>query len=180
MAENPKERSITGLARNLTELPSDQKRAALEMSAALAAVSLKVSRAFVGAVPEAAAVLSADDLRNWAELGRRLAMGSADAGVKFFSRDVSQFASIPAAARGDVLQVCIRQLVLSSSTALATYDSAPGIAAAVADEAFLIRVFKLAVEIAARSAKHSSEFIERIPAVARSVSAFGEIGRAHV
>ena len=101
MADNPKKASITGLARNLTELPAEQKRAALEMSASLAAVSLKVSRAFVNAVPEAATAFTADDLRLWAEFGRRLAMGSADSGVKFFQRDVSVLAGVPAAARSD-------------------------------------------------------------------------------
>jgi hypothetical protein len=144
------------------------------MSATLAAVSLKVSRAFVNAVPGAAAVLSADDLRQWAELGRRLAMGSADAGVKFFQRGIGQFTVVPPAARPDVFQVCIRQLVLSSSTALATYDAIPGIAAASSDEDFLLRVFKLAAEIALRSAKHSAEFVEKIPAVAKAVHSFGD------
>jgi hypothetical protein len=172
VTEKKQERSFTGLARNLTELPADQKRVALEMSAALAAVSLKVSRAFVNAVPDAAAVLSADDLRNWAELGRRLAMGSADSGVKFFRRDLGEFAAIPAPARADVFQICVRQLVLSSSTALATYDLVPSIAAATEDEDLLVRAFKLAAEIAQRSAKHSSDFVESIPAVAGAIAAF--------
>src|ERR1051325_7586779 len=136
------------------------------MSASLAAVSLKVSRAFVNAVPDAAAVLSADDLRQWAELGRRLAMGSAESGVKFFQCDMSQFTAVPTGARSNVFQVCIRQLVLSSSTALATYDAVPAIAVSIDDEDFLIRVFKLAADIAQRSAKHSAEFVERMPAVA--------------
>ncbi len=174
MAENPKKSSFTGLARNLTELPADKKRAALETSASLAAVSLKVSRAFVNAVPDAATVLSADDLRQWAELGRRLAMVSADSGIKFFQRDISEFSAVPAAARADVFQVCIRQLVLSSSTALATYDAVPGIAAAVNDEDFLVRVFKLAADIAQRSAKHSAEFVAKMPAVARVVERFAD------
>ncbi|HEY2846272.1 MAG TPA: hypothetical protein VGI80_00555, partial [Pyrinomonadaceae bacterium] len=174
MAQTPKKSTFTGLARNLTELPADQKKAALEISASLAAVSLKVSRAFVNAVPDAAAVLSADDLRQWAELGRRLAMGSADSGVKFFQRDIAQFAAVPVVARADIFQVCIRQLVLSSSTALATYDAVPAIATAVEDEDFLVRVFKLAADIAQRSAKHSAEFVERVPAVAGSVASFGD------
>jgi nitric oxide reductase NorD protein len=174
MAEKQTKSTFTGLARNLTELPADQRRAALEMSASLAAVSLKVSRAFVNVVPDAAAVLSGDDLRQWAELGRRLAMGSAESGVKFFQRDISQFTAVPRAARADVFQVCIRQLVLSSSTALATYDAAPAIAAAIGDEDFLVRVFKLAADIAQRSAKHSAEFVEKMPAVGNAVAAFGD------
>ena len=84
MAEDEKKETFTGLARKLTKLSSEQKRAALEMSATLAGVSLRVSREFVEAVPTAARVLSADDLRSWAEMGRRLAMGNADLGAKFF------------------------------------------------------------------------------------------------
>ncbi|HEV7700113.1 MAG TPA: VWA domain-containing protein [Pyrinomonadaceae bacterium] len=172
MVESSKDKSFTGLARNLSELPGEQKRAALEMSAALAGVSLKVSRAFVTAVPEAATILTAEDLKNWAELGRRLAMGSADSGVKFFQRDITEFAAVPPSARGDVFQTCVRQLVLSSSTALATFDSIPAIAKAVDDEVFLARVLKLAAEIAQRSAKHSAEFVEKIPSVAAAVARF--------
>ena len=88
------------------------------MSASLAAISLRVSREFVEAVPRAAEVLSADDLRNWAELGRRLAMGSAATGVSFFAAGVEGLAEIPEQARSLVFQICTRQLVLSSSITL--------------------------------------------------------------
>ena len=83
MAERPKDNkpTLTGLARRLGQLSSDKKRAALEMSAALAGVSLRVSREFVEAVPKAAKILSADNLRHWGEFGRRLAMGNAETGV---------------------------------------------------------------------------------------------------
>src|SRR6478672_7361940 len=77
--------SLTGLARELGHLPPAMRRVALEMSAALASVSLRVSREFVSAVPRAAAELSPDDVRNWAEFGRRLAMGSVETAVDFFA-----------------------------------------------------------------------------------------------
>src|SRR4030095_9325963 len=98
------------------------------MSAALAAISLKVSREFVEAVPQAADILSADDLRAWGELGRRLAMGSAGTGVSFFSGGVEDLADIPEESRELVFQIATRQLVLSSSTALETYAFVPGLA----------------------------------------------------
>ncbi len=79
-----KKQTFTNLARRLGKLPNDKKMIALEMSAALAGVSLKVSREFVEAVPKAAKILSADDIRNWAEMGRRLAMTNADSGANFF------------------------------------------------------------------------------------------------
>jgi len=166
--------TLTGLARRLGQLPADKKRAALEVSAALAGISLRVSREFVETVPKAAKILSADDLRNWGELGRRLAMGSADSGVKFFEAGVSGLKSVPEASRSTVFQICIRQLVLSSSIALGSYRLIPKIAARIKAEYFLGRVLALALEIAHRSAKHSAEFLESTPVVARAISRFGE------
>ncbi len=51
---------IAGLAARLGRLSSEKKRAALETSAALAGVSLRVSRDFVESVPKAAKLLSAE------------------------------------------------------------------------------------------------------------------------
>jgi hypothetical protein len=165
MAENEKE-TFTGLAKKLSQLSSEQKRAALEASASLAGVSLRVSREFVEAVPRAARVLSADDLRNWAELGRRLAMGNADSGANFFARGVKDLKSVPEPARPLVFQICMRQLVLSSSIALETFDLVPRLAAEIKDDALFADILKLASEIANRSAKHSADFLQKTPAVA--------------
>ncbi len=176
MAENqkPEKPTLTGLARRLGQLPADKKRAALETSAALAGVSLRVSREFVEAVPKAAKVLSADDLRNWGEFGRRLAMGNADGGVKFFADGVEALKKIPKAARASVFQVCSRQLVLSSSIALETFHLIPTIAADLPDKKLLTNILDLAFEIAGRSAKHSADFLDHTPAVARALEQFGD------
>src|SRR3954454_11194706 len=120
--------SLTGLARDLGHLPPVTRRAALEMSAALAGVSLRVSREFVSAVPRAASVLTADDIRNWAELGRRLAMGNVDSAVQFFAAGVDSLSSVPVDARHDVFEICRRQLVLSSSISLESFELIPKLA----------------------------------------------------
>ncbi len=176
MAENKKasKPTLTGLARRLGQLPGDKKRAALEISAALAGVSLRVSREFVEAVPKAAKILSADDLRHWGELGRRLAMGNADTGAKFFTDGVAGLKRVPEPARAAVFQICTRQLVLSSSIALETFRLIPDIAGQIKDETLLADVLNLAVEIAQRSAKHSSEFLVHTPAVAAALFRFGD------
>ena len=176
MAENKKasKPTLTGLARRLGQLPGDKKRAALEISAALAGVSLRVSREFVEAVPKAAKILSADDLRHWGELGRRLAMGNADTGAKFFTEGVAGLKRVPEPARAAVFQICTRQLVLSSSIALETFRLIPDIAGQIKDETLLADVLNLAVEIAQRSAKHSSEFLVNTPAVAAALFRFGD------
>lgn len=175
MAENNAEDqkpTITGLARKLGQLSVEKKRVALEISAALAGVSLRVSREFVEAVPKAAKILSADDLRHWGEMGRKLAMGNVEIGAAFFSDGVSDLRSIPETARPAVFQVCTRQLVLSSSISLETFHFIPKLAKTVADDRFLSDVLLLAVEIAQRSAKHSAEFLQNTPDVALVLSKF--------
>ena len=169
---NHKKTTFTGLAKRLTRLSSEQKRAALEASASLAGVSLRVSREFVEAVPKAAKILSADDLRNWAELGRRLAMGNADLGAKFFTDGVSGLKFVPEKARPLVFQICTRQLVLSSSIALETFELIPNLAKEIKDDELLSEILKLASEIANRSAKHSSDFLQKTPQVAASLKRF--------
>ena len=164
--------TFTGLAARLSRLPADKRRVALEISAALAGVSLRVSREFVEAVPKAAKILSADDLRHWGEFGRRLAMGSADAGAKFFADGISGLKRVPEGTRAAVFQTCTRQLVLSSSTALDSFNLIPEIAAAVDDEKLLTDIFELAAEIAQRSAKHSADFLVHTPKVAAAITAF--------
>lgn len=173
MSENEKE-TFTGLAKKLSRLSSEQKRAALEMSAALAGVSLRVSREFVEAVPKAAKILSADDLRSWAEMGRRLAMGNADQGAKFFSDGVRDLRNVPENSRSLVFQICTRQLVLSSSIALETFELVPRLAKEIKDDALFSDILKLASEIANRSAKHSADFLNKTPQVAESLKRFGE------
>jgi nitric oxide reductase activation protein len=177
VAENSedKKQTFTGLAAKLGRLPADKRRVALEMSAALAAISLRVSREFVEAVPRASEFLSADDLRNWGELGRRLAMGSAGTGVSFFANDrVEHLANVPESARNLVFQICTRQLILSSSIALETFELIPALAEQVDDDELLTDILQLALEIANRSAKHSSDFLQKTPAVAKALETFGD------
>lgn len=170
---NQKKQTLTGLAARLGRLPADKRRAALEMSASLAGVSLRVSREFVEAVPKAAKVLSADDLRNWAEMGRRLAMGNAETGARFFADGVAELKSVPKDARPSVFQISTRQLVLSSSIALETFNFIPQLAREVDDDDLLAEILKLGVQIANRSAKHSSEFLRNTPPVAGALNLFG-------
>lgn len=168
-----KRSSLAGMAAELGRLPAEKRRAALEVSAALAGVSLRASRAFVEAVPKAAKVLSADDLRSWGEIGRRVSMGSADAGVAFFSERLEDLSAVPKAARGYVFQIVNRQLILSSSVALETLRSMGELSSKVGDDELLSEILKLTVEIAGRSAKHSADFLKHTPAVVDSLKQFG-------
>lgn len=168
--------TLAGLAKRLTKLTPDQRLAALETSASLAGVSLRVSREFVEAVPSAAGILSADDIRQWGDFGRRLAMGSADLGARFFSAGVEKLSAVPEDGRALVFQICIRQLVLSSATALETFDLVPRIAAEIDDAALFSEVLRLSGDIASRSAKHSADFLRNTPDVVNALNGLGGRG----
>lgn len=183
MAESEtRKETFTGIAAKLSRLPAEKRRAALEVSAALAGVSLRVSRAFVEAVPRAAKVLSADDLRNWGEMGRRLAMGNAGLGAEYFERGVSGLAKVPKDGRANVFKITTRQLVLSSSIAIETFDLVPELAKEIDEDGLLSETLALASEIANRSAKHSADFLQNASAVAAALKSFGKgtkpVGRA--
>ncbi len=170
---NKQKQTFTGLARRLGRLSSEKKKVALEMSAALAGVSLRVSREFVEAVPKAARILSPEDIRAWAEMGRRLAMTNADSGAEFFQRGVAKYKKVPKNSRSLVFQICTRQLVLSSSIALETFEFVPKLAEKVGDDELFTEILELAAEIANRSAKHSQDFLEKTPELADALTKFG-------
>ena len=164
--KSPSERrTIAGLLRDLSGLPLEQTRAALETSAAVAAVSLRASIEFLRAAPQVATTLEAAELRAWGELGRRLTMNDVETGISFFTAGASEFANVPPAVRPFVFQVCSRQMILSAGTAAETFAKAPQFAAAISDETVLRSVYEVAATIARRSAKHSSEFLEATPGV---------------
>lgn len=167
-------KTLTGIAARLSRLPAKKRRAALESSAAIAGVSLRASRAFVESAPRAARILSADDIRHWGEMGRKLSMGSADLGAEFFSRGVDELALIPAEARPDVFKICSRQLVLSSSIAIDTFESMANLAEDIGDDYLLSETLRLAAEIAGRSAKHSADFLKSAGSVGKAIKRFAE------
>lgn len=167
-------RTIAGLAREIGKLPADSARAALEAGAGLASVNLRAGIDFLRAVPEAALVLDAEELRAWGELARRLVMADVETGAAFIASGVERLSEVPRGARLALLQTCARQLTLSTSVALETYRKAPEVARAVGDEELLRQVFVVALEVARRSAKHSADFLDATPSVAARLSEFGD------
>jgi nitric oxide reductase NorD protein len=166
-------RTLAGLARRLGGLPLDQAVAALETSAAIAGVSWRASIEFLRAVPAAARVLEAEELRAWGEMGRRLAMGDVETGVAFFTAGVEDFEGVPKEVRPLIFQVCTRQMTLSSSVANETFRVAPLLAGVVRDAELLRQIFEVAAEISRRSAKHSADFLNLTPEVIARLSEFG-------
>ena len=171
-------RTIAGLAREIGKLPVDVARAALEVGAGLAALSLRVGVDFLREVPVAARVLDAEELRAWGELGRRLLMADAETGAAFITAGVGGLAEVPRGARLLLLQVCGRQLSLSTSFALETYRRGPEVARAVGDADLLRRVFEVALEVARRERSPRAGRVRRGKAeAARSGNRHGRCAR---
>jgi nitric oxide reductase NorD protein len=162
---SPERQSFLKLTRELASLPLDQSAAALETSAAIAGISLRVSVEFLRAAPEAATTLEATELHSWGDLGRRLAMGDVETAITFFAEGVSGLKNIPASVRKLVFQLCSRQITLSSPIATETFRHLPALAGAISDHELLGSVLEVAAEIARRSAKHSAEFLSQAPEV---------------
>jgi hypothetical protein len=158
-------RTLAGLLREIVQLPIEHTRAALETSAAIAAVSLRASIEFLRTAPGVAQVLEPTELRAWGELGRRLTMSDVENGVSFFTTGTGEFANVPAAARPFVFQVCARQMILSAQTAAETFRDAPSLAARIEDGELLRSIYEVTAEISRRSAKHSAEFLNVTPTV---------------
>jgi hypothetical protein len=165
-------RTLAGLLREITGLPIEHTRAALETSTAIAAVSLRASIAFLRTAPSVARVLEPAEVRAWGELGRRLTMNEVENGVSFFTAGSEEFANVPAAARPFVFQVCARQMILSAPTAAETFRSAPSLAAKVKDAELLRSIYEVAAEISRRSAKHSADFLKSTPAAISALAPF--------
>src|SRR5258706_16285809 len=136
-------RTLSGLLREISHLPLEHTRAALETSAAIAAVSLRASIEFLRAAPGVAQVLEPTELRAWGELGRRLTMGDVENGVGFFTSGLGEFSNVPPGARPFVFQVCARQMILSASTAAETFRNAPLLAEKIGDGDLLRSVYEV-------------------------------------
>jgi nitric oxide reductase NorD protein len=164
--KNPAERrTIARLLSDITSLPLEQTRAALETSALIAAVSLRASMEFLRAAPDAAQVLEPAELLAWGELGRRLTMTDVETGIGFFISGIGDFERVPSVARPFVFRVCARQMILSANTAAETFRDAPSLAGVVGDGELLRSIYEVAASISRRSAKHSAEFLHATPQV---------------
>jgi hypothetical protein len=164
--KNPAERrTLASLLHEIAKLPLEHTRAALEISASVAAVSLRASIEFLRAVPDAARILDPAELRSWGEMGRRLTMSEVEEGVSFFAAGMGEFVKVPSGAQPFVFQVCARQMILSAASAAETFRAAATLAANVTDPESLRSVYEVAAEISRRSAKHSADFLKATPMV---------------
>jgi nitric oxide reductase NorD protein len=160
-----------GITRNTMEAlaikmgikPSDRAWVTVDIGASLASVSIKVATEFFKAAPEAARYLNQDDLRVWAEFGRRIALDNAEEANEFFRHSPETLAALPSVIRPLLVALCAKQIVLSPQTALLTFYGAPRTASLLSPPSLAHRLFSVAVAVANRSVKHSSEVLAAAP-----------------
>src|ERR1043166_5731629 len=134
--QSPERKSFIELTRKLASLPLDQAAAALETSAAIAGISLRAAVEFLRAAPLASQVFKANDLKLWGELGRRLAMGDYDAAANFFAEGVTKYEDVPRTLHEAILELCVRQMTLSTAVGRETFTTTPDIVREINDERF--------------------------------------------
>ena len=174
--QSAERQSFLELTRSITSLPLDQTAAVLETSAAIAAISLRAGIEFLRAAPAAAPILRSAELRSWGEMGRRLAMADYESASTFFGEGVESLRSIAPELRPAVLQLCTRQMVLSTVIGRESLHSVPPLSAEIDDNALFASILEIATEIARRSAKHSAEFLHASVTVAREIKSFRNEG----
>ncbi len=155
--------TVESLAMKMGLRPNERGWVTVDIGASLVSVSPKVAMDFFKSVPDVAKLLDNGDLRAWAELGRRIALNSAEEASDFFRYSIDTFAALPGRLRTLLIALCSKQIVLSPAAALATFRNAPRMAASLGDERSAARMFGIAVEVAHRSVKHSTEVLIAAP-----------------
>jgi hypothetical protein len=155
--------TVESLAKKFGVMPSDRAWVAVDAGTALAGVSLSVTTEFFRVAPEVARYLSNNDLRAWAEIGRRIALSNAEEAIEFFGTSTEILASLPDPLRPLLIALCGKQMVLSPAAAINTFREAPRTVASLSDEQASFRLFRIAVEVAHRSVKHSVEVLTAAP-----------------
>lgn len=145
-----------------------------EISASIASISVRAALEFLRAAPAAAQFLQPAELKAWGEMGRRLAMSDYESAISFFAEGVEPLRDVPQELRPAIFELCTRQLVLSTAVARETLQSLPAIVTKIDDASVMQSTLAIAIEIARRSAKHSTEFINAAVDVSRVLKEFGD------
>src|SRR5215467_5072596 len=171
---------LRGLTRNTVEAlamkmglkPNERGWVTVDIGASLVSVSPKVAMDFFKSVQEVSHLVDNGDLRAWAEMGRKIALNSAEEAGDFFRFSNEVLAALPEGMRTLLIALCSKQIVLSPAAALATFRNAPRMVASLGEERFASRLFKIAVEVAHRSVKHSTEVLTAAPQALKALRNF--------
>ncbi len=155
--------TVEALAMKMGLKPNERGWVTVDIGASLVSVSPKVAMEFFRAVQEVAQLIENGDLRSWAEIGRKIALNNAEEASDFFRDSIEILAILPEQMRSLLIALCAKQIVLSPAAALTTFRNAPRTIASLREERYAVRLFSIAVEVAHRSVKHSTEVLTAAP-----------------
>ncbi|QQS49171.1 MAG: VWA domain-containing protein [Acidobacteriota bacterium] len=155
--------TVEALAMKMGLKPHERGWVTVDTGASLMSVSPKVAMDFFKTVPDVARLLENGDLRNWADLGRRIAVNNAEEASEFFRSSSEILEPLSDRIRSLLVALCSKQIVLSPAAALTTFRQAPQLVTSFRDERSAVRLFTIAVEVAHRSVKHSTEVLTAAP-----------------
>ncbi|MBO0727199.1 MAG: hypothetical protein J2P52_16460, partial [Blastocatellia bacterium] len=164
--------TVESLAMKMGLKPNERGWLTLDIGASLISVSPKVAMDFFKAVQEVSDLVDNGDLRAWAEMGRKIALKSAEEASDFFRFSNEVLAALPEGMRTLLIALCSKQIILSEAAALATFRNAPRMVASLGEERSASRLFKIAVEVAHRSVKHSTEVLTAAPQALKALRNF--------
>ncbi len=169
--------TVESLAMKMGLRPNERGWVTVDIGASLVSVSPKVAMDFFKSVPEVAKLLDNGDLRAWADLGRRIAIHSAEEASDFFRYSTETLESLSGQMRSLLIVLCSKQIVLSPGAALTTFRAAPRTVASLGDERSAAKLFSIAVEVAHRSVKHSTEVLTAAPQALAALRHFDPVAR---
>jgi hypothetical protein len=155
--------------------PNERGWLTVDIGASLVSISPKVAMDFFKSVQEVSGLIDNGDLRAWAEMGRKIALNSAEEAGDFFRYSSEVLAALPENLRTLLIALCSKQIVLSPAAALTTFRNAPRTVAGLGEERFASRLFKIAVEVAHRSVKHSTEVLTAAPQALKTLQNFESV-----
>ncbi|HEX5083102.1 MAG TPA: VWA domain-containing protein [Blastocatellia bacterium] len=155
--------TVESLAMKMGLKPNERGWLTLDIGASLVGASPKVAMDFFKAVKEVSEILDNGDLRAWAEMGRKIAAKSPEEASDFFRFSNEVLLALPEGIRPLLIALCSKQVILSEAAALTTFRNAPRMVGSLGEERSASRLFKIAVEVAHRSVKHSTEVLTAAP-----------------
>lgn len=157
--------TVDTIMAKLQVVPTDQIMPILDITASLAAISLRASVEFLAIVSEVAKLVNNDEIRAWGEIGKRLSATNPDIAIEFFKSSSAVISSIEPLFRLRVLMLISRQAALSTTLAMDCFKAFPTILAEFRGNPVTAQVLNICYEISQHSVKHSCDMLKAAPMV---------------
>ncbi|MEK6284346.1 MAG: VWA domain-containing protein [Acidobacteriota bacterium] len=166
--------TIENLVKRLGSLPYERVLLTTDIGVALAATNLRAGVEMLKAAPEVSRLIDVGDTRVWGEVGKRLSATSPESAIAFFQTSAAVLESIPDDMRSPILRLVNKQAALSASTAIESFNSAPGVISNIRDHENVAQILTICLELARHSVKHSNDLFLAAPQVISQIETLSD------